>query len=101
MCLVDQQSVEGRGMLESRTILPAFKQRDLVLTAISQNQVCKARERRHALCPVVLHLCQLECLVIFFCSSSYNPYIILRYNRLLLSLEKQVVARPHKFHSLF
>ncbi|VVB03704.1 unnamed protein product [Arabis nemorensis] len=34
-----EESVEGRRMLESRTSLPAFKQRDSVLTAISQNQV--------------------------------------------------------------
>ncbi|KFK33334.1 hypothetical protein AALP_AA5G000800 [Arabis alpina] len=34
-----EESVEGRRMLESRRSLPAFKQRDSVLTAISQNQV--------------------------------------------------------------
>ncbi|CAN8267015.1 unnamed protein product [Cochlearia groenlandica] len=34
-----EESVEGRRMLESRRCLPAFKQRDLVLAAISQNQV--------------------------------------------------------------
>ncbi|CAA7045626.1 unnamed protein product [Microthlaspi erraticum] len=34
-----QQSVRGRRMLELRTGLPAFNQRDLLLTAISQNQV--------------------------------------------------------------
>jgi len=34
-----QASVEGQRMLDSRTSLPAFKQRHSVLTAISQNQV--------------------------------------------------------------
>ncbi|EOA23425.1 hypothetical protein CARUB_v10016608mg [Capsella rubella] len=34
-----EASVEGRRMVESRRSLPAFKQRDSVLTAISKNQV--------------------------------------------------------------
>ncbi|CAH8381724.1 unnamed protein product [Eruca vesicaria subsp. sativa] len=34
-----QQSVEGRRLLECRMCLPAYKQRDVVLSAISQNQV--------------------------------------------------------------
>jgi len=35
-------------MLDSRTSLPAFKQRHSVLTAISQNQVCTEDNWKHA-----------------------------------------------------
>ncbi|OAP11056.1 hypothetical protein AXX17_AT2G00090 [Arabidopsis thaliana] len=43
-----QASVEGQKMLDSRTSLPAFKQRHSVLTAISQNQVCTEDNWKHA-----------------------------------------------------
>lgn len=78
-------------MLECRRCLPAYKQRDVVLSAISQNQVCKADNRKLKY--------QLDSLVGFVFVSI--TYIIFRYVRSLLSLEKQVVARPHKFHSLY
>lgn len=85
-------------MVESRTSLPAFKQRDSVLTAISQNQVCKEDNWSHACAQIEnrISACQSS----WFCISSDYPHKV-SYYRLLLSLEKQVVARPHKFHSLF
>lgn len=38
--IILQESLEGQKMMEFRKSLPAFKEREALLKAISQNQVC-------------------------------------------------------------